>query len=434
MAGGGRFLKTEVPVHFSFARMPRLEFGCGAIARVPSLVGEGRSVVALVTGASSFAADSRRSVLLEAFKSNGTKTLEFSCAGEPSVDFVDASREALEDLCEKRGADVGSVTVVAVGGGSAMDAGKAIAAMLGAAATAAERGEAALSVKEYLEGVGSRSPSGETATLIACPTTAGTGSEATKNAVISRIGQGGFKKSLRHENYVPAIAVIDPELALGCPRPVTASSGLDALTQLMEAWTSPATSPITASLCESGVAAFARSFDRVLADGGDLESRSGMAYAAFLSGVGLANAGLGAVHALASPLGGRFTIPHGVVCGTLLLSATRLNIERLKSLGPEGEAALRRYAHVGYLLSARGRAGAGTLTDAGVGTTESLSYGLGLLLDELERLEDLADLPLLGSFGVTEADLPSLAAAAATKTNPVALAASDYETLLRSRL
>jgi alcohol dehydrogenase class IV len=413
---------TEVSMRFSFARMPRLEFAPGAIGKVPSLLSLVHPFAVLVTGGSSFSKDPRHSALLEGCRAAGSNILEFSCHGEPSVDFVDtAVRSILESVsvAEARG-----VAVVAVGGGSAIDAGKAIAAMLGVAAGEPGRREALPSVKEFLEGVGSRPPTGETAFLIACPTTAGTGSEATKNAVISQIGNGGFKKSLRHENYVPAVAVIDPELALGCPRSVTAASGLDALTQLIESWTSPTASPMVDSLCESGVAAFARSFDRVLADGGDLEARSLMAYAAFLSGVGLANAGLGSVHALASPVGALVNIPHGVVCGLLLESAARLNVSRLEDMGPDGEAALRKYAKAGYSLSSRGATASG----------ESLSFGLGLLFDELARLDVLAALPRLGSFGIRDADLATLAAASSTKTNPVPLSAADYESLLRNRL
>lgn len=409
-------------MRFSFARMPRLEFSPGSISKVPSLLSKTHPFTVLVTGGSSFSKDPRHSALHAGCGEAGSKILEFACPGEPSVDFVDAAvRSVLESVPVT---DVQGVAVLAIGGGSAIDAGKAIAAMLGVAAAAPMQGKALPSVKEFLEGVGTRPPTGEAAFLIACPTTAGTGSEATKNAVISQIGSGGFKKSLRHENYVPAVAVIDPELALGCPRSVTAASGLDALTQLIESWTSPAASPMVDSLCESGVAAFARSFDRVLADGGDLEARSLMAYAAFLSGVGLANAGLGSVHALASPVGAFVNIPHGVVCGLLLESASRLNVSRLEDMGDDGEMALRKYAKAGYLLSSRG----------GTASGESLSFGLGLLFDELARLDVLAALPRLGSFGIREADLAPLAAASSAKTNPVPHSAADYESLLRSRL
>ena len=429
-------------MRFNLARTPRLDFGVGSFASVPALV-RGRSVVALVTGGSSFARDPRRAAFVDACRSAGSAVLELACAGEPSVEFVDGARSALADLCAERGADSREVAVVAVGGGSAMDAGKAIAAMLPVAA-ARDRGEEPPSVQEFLEGVGSRPPTGETAFLIACPTTAGTGSEATKNAVISRVGPGGFKKSLRHENYVPAVAVIDPELAVGCPFSVTAASGLDALTQLIESWTSPASSPVTAALCASGVAAFARSFERALEDGGDLEARSGMAYAAFLSGVGLANAGLGAVHALASPLGGRFPLPHGVACGALLYGATRLNVERLAEGGGAegaGRAAMTAYARAGYLLASAGEASGGDAALQGAAlqgaalsgaalSGAALARGLDLLFRELDRLVALARLPRFSDYGVTAGDLAGLAAAAATKTNPVPLSAADYERLL----
>ena len=316
-------------MEFSQARTPRLEFGAGRVARLPSLLADALAVrggraadLILVAGGSSFLGHPRHAELAAAVAAAGWGMHEFSCSGEPSPGFVDEAVAAVvETLGERR---ISGAVVAGVGGGSAMDAGKAVAAMLPVAVEALRAGEDVPSVKEFLEGVGTRKSGGGSALYAACPTTAGTGSEATKNAVISEVGKGGFKKSLRHDGYIPAFAVIDPELAVSCPRSVTAAGGLDAMTQLLEAWVSPAASPVTSALCESGFAAAVRAFPRVLADGADLEARAGMAYAAHLSGIALANAGLGSVHALASPVGGRFPVPHGVVCGTLLVPAAEL--------------------------------------------------------------------------------------------------------------
>jgi len=218
----------------------------------------------------------------------GLSLRRYPVSGEPSPEVVDRIAASLE-------ADV----VVAIGGGSAIDAGKAVAAM-------AEEGG---SIVDYLEEVGTKPPTGRRRFLVAVPTTAGTGSEATANAVISRVGASGFKKSLRHEGYIPDIALIDPELALDCPPAVTAASGLDAITQLLEGFVSTGGNPLTDALGRSGLATAGRSFSRAVHEG-DLIARSAMAYAAYLSGVILAIAGLGIVHGIASPLGGAYPVPH----------------------------------------------------------------------------------------------------------------------------
>lgn len=419
-------------MRFAFAREPRLEFGPGSLASLPRILAEREAadgpfdLVVLVAGGSSFRGGPKYAELRSSLE--GRRLLEFSCPGEPSPDFVDG---AASDVASALGGSGGErCAVVGIGGGSAMDAGKAVAALTPIALRESRAGRPLPSVQTYLEGVGTRAPEGLTSFYAAVPTTAGTGTEATKNAVISRVGERGFKKSLRHDAYCPAVAIVDPELALGCPRSVSAASGLDAFTQLLEAYLSPAASPIVDALCESGIAAFGRSFLPMLADGSDLEARTGMAYAAYLSGVALANAGLGSVHALASPLGGRFPAPHGVVCGLLLAPAARLNIDLLREAVRTGarldkgaaEAALAKYGRAGRLLG---------LSGAEVGDS---SDGSLALLEALDRLESAAALPCLSAYGVEGKDAASLAAAAATKTNPLPLSAAEYEGLVLSRL
>ena len=204
--------------------------------------------------------------------------------------------------------------VLAVGGGSVLDAGKAIAAMLGPGAGG--------TVTDHLEGLpGFRPYEGVPLPFVAVPTTAGTGSEATRNAVISRRGPDGWKRSIRHERMVAVDAVVDPDLLAGAAPVQIAANGMDALTQLLEAYTSTKAGPLTDALALDGLAA-AR--DSLLAWHGEPDgpgapaARSGMAYAALLSGICLAHAGLGGVHGLASPLGAQLPIPHGIACGATL--------------------------------------------------------------------------------------------------------------------
>lgn len=406
---------------FSLARMPRLEFGPDSCYRLPALIAQrstqigGIDLVALITGGSSFAKTEQYARIRADIGARGIDCQAFACGGEPSPDFVD---EVVYKIIQDK-ADYRRIAVVGIGGGSAIDAGKAIAAMVPTAMRAAGEHTKIPSIVEFLEGVGTRKPDGSSAWFAAVPTTAGTGSEATKNAVISRIGTGGFKKSLRHDAFVPAVAIVDPVLTVSCPFTTSAASGLDALTQLIEAFVSPAASPIIEALCESGIRAFARSFERMLAAPDDLQARGDLAYAAYLSGVALTNAGLGSVHALASPVGARVPAPHGLVCGNLLVPAVALNLRALEAVADAGGVAraaatlaLQKYARVGALLGADG------------------TSGNGGLVARLTNLVEAAALPGLGSFGLRAEFFPEIAAAAATKTNPVPLTQDDYLGLL----
>jgi len=436
---------------YTFSRTPRLIFGSGTFSRIPALVAEYQAFVGmhaglsegseggpaiLVRGGSSISSTAQHVYLLDALKAAGLAVLEFACEGEPSPTFVDGS--VLESVNAMQGQNASQVVVVSVGGGSAMDAGKAVAAMLPLAVAVRERGKSPFSVTDYLEGVGTKTPPGASCFHIAVPTTAGTGSEATKNAVISQVGEKGFKKSLRHEGYVPSVAVVDGDLALSCPRSVTAASGLDALTQLLEAWFSPLASPLTDAWCESGVTHFARSFTQVLSDPGNSGARSGMAFAAYLSGVGLANAGLGSVHALASPVGGHFPVPHGVVCGLLLEPAMRLNA---RLLAIEAATDSPRASVTQAILLKMARAGAILAGSVPGGVRQGLSVAAwkwpdlaAPLLESLAAYTEIAGLPRMGGYGVRQEDLDGLAAKASTKTNPVPLTPSDYRELLARAL
>lgn len=388
---------------FSMGRTPRLVFGAGSRSKLAELLREaGIARVGIVTGASSLRQSVAWTELLGIIEDSGIAWRDFGLKGEPSPAFVDGTVTGLREF--------GAQAVIAIGGGSPLDAAKAAAAGFYLEG----------SIRDYLEGVGSRSPDGRTLPVYALPTTAGTGTEATKNAVLSEIGPDGFKKSLRHDNYIPAVAMIDPELAIGCPAVVTAGSGMDAITQLIEPYVSTAAQPFTDALAESGLTWAGRSLERAVADGTDLEARTGMAYAAYLSGICLANAGLGVVHGAASPAGAAVAVPHGTFCGTLLAASVRLTVEMLDESDPAHAVALHKYGRAGVLLTGR---------DQG-----SVSSNCAALIDELERLTETIGIPRLGEYGFTRAIAGTVAAQTDAKNHPLALDRESIEQLLLSRL
>jgi len=386
---------------FAFARTPRILFGAGVVENLPSLLRTmGRNALA-VTGGSSFAASGGRDRLARRLADAGIAARWFSVDREPSPDLVD------EASARFRGDTID--VVCAIGGGSVIDAGKAIAAML----------PQDCSVFDYLEGVGTgRAHDGRTVPLIAVPTTAGTGSEATKNAVLSRVGRDGFKKSLRHDAFIPAAAVVDPELTLTCPLHITAASGMDALSQLLESYVSTKATPFTDALAASGLEQAARSLIPAATGTGGIEAGTGMSYAALVSGITLANAGLGVVHGFASSVGGLFDIPHGVVCGTLLGASMRMTLERLKE-GAGSAVALAKFSRAGAILSGReGKA----------------EQSCDRLVETLDRWTETLDIPRLGEYGVTESDLGTIIEKTGIKNNPAPLDADDLKSILRERI
>jgi alcohol dehydrogenase class IV len=276
------------------------------------------------------------------------------------------------------------------------------------------------SVADYLEGVGTRQPGPDKVPFIAVPTTAGTGAEATKNAVLSRTGVGGFKKSLRHDAYVPDVAIIDPGLALGCPKQVTAASGLDALTQLLESYVSTRATPYTDALAITGLEHLGRSFVRAVERGeSDIDARSGMAFAAYLSGICLANAGLGTVHGMAGPAGALSEVPHGVFCGTVLAPALDATISSL-TRRRDALGALGKYAAAARALTGR--------------TGGSLEDQLSALVTRVNDYLSVADLPPLRSYGITGEVAEQIAVAGNNKNNPYQFTADERLALLRAVL
>jgi alcohol dehydrogenase class IV len=318
-------------IGFEFATAARIVFGRGKLAKLPGLLREFGSRALLVTGLNTARADGLR----EGLSKNSIETNIFSISSEPTVDLVREGAQAARK-CD---------FVIAFGGGSAIDAAKAIAAV------ATNSGEPL----DYLEVVGKgRSLERVPLPFIAIPTTAGTGAEVTRNAVLDS-PEHGVKASLRNPAMLARIALVDPDLTLDVPPSITASTGLDTLTQLIEAYVSCKTNAMTDLFCLEGSKHAASSLRRAFRDGKDVEARESMSWASLLSGLALANAGLGVVHGFAGPLGGLLHAPHGALCAALLPYAMRTNIAALRERGPQHDA-LARYRQIAVLLTGQERA------------------------------------------------------------------------------
>ncbi|MEZ4771649.1 MAG: iron-containing alcohol dehydrogenase [Bacteroidia bacterium] len=387
---------------FAFTPPPGIVFGLRTIARLPDLVAAYGQNALFLTGAKSFVHTAEWQDIQEKLAKRKIRLLHEIIASEPSPEMIDSCVEKFRS--EKP--DV----VVAIGGGSVLDAGKAVSAML------AESG----SVTDYLEGVGTKNPSGVKVPFIAVPTTSGTGSEATKNAVISKVGKDGFKKSLRHDRYVPDIALIDPELTISCSPEQTAYSGLDAFTQLLESYVSTKATPMTDALALDGLRQIQLSLIPAWKNGADRDARSGMSYAALLSGITLANAGLGLVHGFAGVMGGWYPIPHGVICGTLMGAVNQVSGTKILTDSQYAETK-KRYATVGRIFS----------DDEG---NKADSYYVALLLEEISNRVEEMGIPRLSALGLKEADMRKIAEASDLKNHPVSLNKEEMEAVLRLRL
>lgn len=386
---------------FQFAKAPELHFGEGKISVLPALIKRYGSKVLLVTGARSFVSSGHGQALLEKLRAEKVQVTQYAVTREPSPEVVDdAVKNSLASAPD---------VVVAIGGGSALDGGKAISAML-------PLGEG---VKAYLEGVGNTIHPGSKTPFIAVPTTSGTGSEATKNAVISSVGETGFKRSLRHDNFMPDAAIVDPVLTLECPPGTTAASGMDAFTQLLESYVSTAANPMTDALALEGLHRVSRSLLRAYRDGADLDARTDMAFAAYLSGITLANAGLGLVHGFSSPVGGFFDIPHGIVCSALMAPSNKITVRKLRSEN-SNHGALKKYATVGRLFLGQ--------------DNQSDDYCTDFLIDLIGFWKNEMDIPSLSQYGIKQEHLQKIADKTDAKNNPSPITKEDMLEVLESAL
>ena len=401
---------TEVVPAFGLGRLPRITFGAGVFGEVPAIAAKHGSRAFLVTGGRSFNDSPRRAELEQGLADAGVTLVgSTTVSGEPGPDDIEGP------VATHRGHGV--EVVIGVGGGAVLDTAKAIAGLL----------PVETELLDHLEGVGRGVlyPGGALP-VVAVPTTAGTGSEATRNAVVTRRGPDGYKRSFRDESMVPADAIVDPDLLATAPRSLIAANGLDALTQLLEALTSQRATPFTDALARDGLAAVRRGLLAWHADPDGPEApaaRSQMAYAALLSGVCLANAGLGAVHGFASPLGAQLPIPHGMACGAVLWQTIRTNIGALTEREPDSPA-LPKYADAGRIL-------------ADLPSTIRDGAARVALVDTLHDMVTSLDVPPLSAFEMTADHIPVVVAdspGSSMRTNPVALSVAELADILEQAL
>jgi alcohol dehydrogenase class IV len=387
---------------FSFSSLPRIVFGPGKIEELSALSGGFGDRILILTGQTSFKGNKKVVKQFSELELSGKNVKRSIIEKEPTVKIIDSI------VAARKG--IGTDLVIAIGGGSVMDAGKAVSAMLTVEG----------SIAEYLEGSSAlKIHPGTKVPFIAVPTTAGTGSETTKNAVISEVGSSGFKRSLRHDRFTPDIALIDPELTLTCPKKVTAISGMDAFTQLLESYLSVRANPLTDALAISGLEHISLYLERAYDNGTDPEARSGMAYAALCSGITLANAGLGTVHGFASSVGGHFDIPHGAICGTMMAVVNEYTISKLRMLKNNADA-LEKFQRVGQIFHKS--------------DNRAPDFYIDFLVGELYRITDKLKIPKLSRLGFDENEIITIAKKTSCKNNPVQQTENELAEMLEKRM
>lgn len=374
-------------MQFDFATAARIVFRPGAVADLPNVAREFGTHALLVTGRDS----SRAAPLAARLQQAGLELSTFSVETEPTLDVVRAGVQHTRPGCD---------LVIAFGGGSAIDAGKAIAAL------ATNSGEPL----DYLEIIGKgRALEHPPLPFIAVPTTAGTGSEVTRNAVLGS-PEHGLKASLRSPLMLPQLALIDPDLMLNLPPGITATTGLDALTQLIEPYVSNRANPLTDLFCVEGMKSIAASLVRAWRDGGNHQARESMSFASLLGGLALANAALGVVHGFAAPLGAMLHARHGALCAAVLPHGMAMNIQALRSRAPEHQA-LQRYREIARIL-----------TDSATAEPED---GANWVADLCQQLS----ITPLRAHGLEPRHIPALVEKAAKansmKGNPIPLTAQE---------
>ncbi len=384
-------------MRFEFATAGRIIFGPDVTTELPQIVSALGNRVLVLTGST----PERYRPILDALAQARLDTVTFGVTGEPTTETATAAM----DTARQARADV----VVAIGGGSVIDTGKVVAAML------TNPGQLA----DYLEVVGKGQPlKHASAAYVAMPTTAGTGAEVTRNAVLL-VPEHRVKVSMRSALLLPKVALVDPLLTHSMPPGVTAATGLDALTQLAEAFVSKKAGPLTDGICREGLTRAARSLRRAYEDGNNAHARQDMAVASLFSGLALANAGLGAVHGFAGPLGGMIEAPHGAICGKLLPFVTENNVRALRDRAP-GSSARARFDEVARLLTGNSQAQASD----GVRWIQELCAAL--------------DLPGLREYGLRQEDFPGAVAkarkASSMKGNPIELTDDELTAILAAAI
>jgi alcohol dehydrogenase class IV len=393
-------------MNFEFATSNRIIFGCGALAQAATAAAQFGRRALVVTGKNT----ERSRPLLDALKKEGLACEIFPLDGEPTV--ADA-KQAATFRCD---------LVIGFGGGSVIDLAKAASALM------TNPGDPL----DYLEVIGRGLPlKNRPAPCIAIPTTAGTGAEVTKNAVLAS-PEHKVKVSMRHPLMIPDLAIIDPECTLSMPPAVTAATGLDALTQLLEAFISKKANPMTDGFCREGLPRAVRSLRCAFENGKDLKAREEMALASLFGGLALANAGLGAVHGFAGPIGGMFNAPHGIVCAALLPHVMKINLENIVGQASQYSESLclgnTRSLREAYPTISRLEEFA--LMTGGETAEDGINWLAGLCRDLM--------VPPLSALGITEADFPAIVEksknSSSMKGNPIELTELELTQVLHHAL
>jgi alcohol dehydrogenase class IV len=380
-------------MRFDFGTAGRILFGEGTVAELPGIAKGFGDRVMLVTGAR----PERYDAVVSSLRETGLHVSTFSVPGEPTTQVIEVGVDVVRSTR--------SEVVVALGGGSVLDAAKAIAIM-----AAHER-----PLLDFLEVIGG----GATLTrpglpCITVPTTSGTGAEVTRNAVLQSV-EHRVKVSLRSSLMMPRVALVDPELTHSAPPNLTAATGMDALTQLIEAYVSARANPFTDALCVEGIRRAARSLARAYRDGSDRAARADMAVASLFSGIALANAGLGAVHGIAGPMGGRSGIPHGTICAMLLPRVMKVNLRALRERDPKNPA-IERYRHIAEIVL-----GVEADREGACASRPSAEEGI----EWVHALQRTLAIPELRSFNISKEDLDLILEgaqrASSMKANPIVL-------------
>ncbi|MBN1486291.1 MAG: iron-containing alcohol dehydrogenase [Anaerolineae bacterium] len=384
-------------MRFEFATANRIIFGPGTVKEAGQIALSLGQRALVVTGRSV----QRAQPLLEDLQVNGLETHIFSVEKEPDIALVQKGAA----IARKAKCDI----VIGFGGGSALDTGKAIAALL------TNPGE----VLDYLEVIGKGKPlTRSPVPIMAIPTTSGTGTEVTRNAVLAS-PEHHVKVSLRSSQIIPDVAIVDPALTLTVPPSVTASTGLDALTQVLEPYVSHKANPLTDTICREGIRRAAGSLRQAYEHGDDLAAREDMSLASLFGGLALANAKLGAVHGFAGPMGGMFPAPHGALCGKLLPYVIEINIRALRERDPQN-IALQRYDEIATLL------------------TKNLQAKAEDGANWIKELCDHLQVPGLASYGIQENDFPAIlervSRSSSMKGNPIQLTEDELREILQRSL
>lgn len=383
----------------------RIVSGAGSSDRLGEIAAGFGGKAFLCCGSRALSSDGTLDRLIDGLSASGVQPTIHHFSGEPDIDLVDRAT----DHARSAGCDL----VVGAGGGSVLDAAKAVAGLLGNGGR----------VRQYMELVGDgETLSRPSAPMIALPTTAGTGSEVTLNSVLVCREQK-IKASMRSVHLLPRAVLLDPDLTIGLPPFLTACTGLDALTQLLESCTSKRATRLTTSMALEGIEMVGRYLLRAMENGGDLEAREGMAQAALLSGITLAHAGLGAAHGIAGPLGGRIKAPHGAVCARLLPPTLEANLRALQDRDPTNPALERLALACSRLVGAK---------------PDECSQMVAAAADWVRSICQQMGIPGLGSYGLQDEDLIPLSAAAhrasSMKSNPVTLTESELIGIIRSAM